>query len=112
MQQPDIMPTIFSYLNIDEPLFSYGNNRFDDTSTCYSVSYSSGIYQLVSDDFVLHFNGEKSVGFYNIKNDILLENNLIYALPEEVAFHEQKVKAIIQSFMTRLHKNQLFINKK
>jgi phosphoglycerol transferase MdoB-like AlkP superfamily enzyme len=112
MQQVDIMPTLFSYLKIDKPLFSYGNNIFDSTYTSYSVNYLSGIYQLITDDFVLQFDGENSIGFFDIKKDILMENNLINDLPSEVALHEQKLKAIIQSYMTRLVKNQLFLESK
>jgi phosphoglycerol transferase MdoB-like AlkP superfamily enzyme len=110
MQQTDIMPSLFSYLNINEPLFSYGNNFFDSTNTSLAVNYVSGIYQLCTQDFVLQFDGKKSVGFYDIKKDILLRNNLINDLPDYVLFYEQKLKAIIQSYTTRMAKNKLFIN--
>jgi phosphoglycerol transferase MdoB-like AlkP superfamily enzyme len=112
MQQLDIMPTLFSYLNINEPLFSYGNNIFDSTYNSCSVNYLSGIYQLTSPNFILQFDGEKSVGFYDSKNDILMQNNLVNEKPEQVFFYEQKIKAIIQSYTTRMVKNQLFINNK
>ena len=110
MQQLDIMPTLFSYLNINKPLFSYGNNIFDTTYTSFSISYLSGVYQLIAGDFVLHFDGEKSIGLFNIKNDILMQNNLIRDFPDEVLFWEQKIKALIQSYTTRMVNNQLFIN--
>jgi len=110
MQQPDIMPTLLSYLHINEPLFSYGNNSFDSTYTCYATNYLLGVYQLITDDFILQFDGEKSIGFYDIHNDILMKNNLLEEMPEEVAYNEQKLKAIMQSYTTRMNKNQLFIN--
>ena len=108
MQQLDIMPTIFSYLNMDEPLFSYGNNRFDASSTTYSPSFAWGVYQLISEEFMLQFDGEKSIGFFNVKEDIMISNNLLNELPDEVALYEQKLKAIIQSYTTRLIKNKLY----
>jgi len=108
MQQLDIMPTIFSYLNMDQPLFSYGNNKFDASYIPYSPSYAWGVYQLISEDFILQFDGEKSVGFFNIKEDIMMRHNLLNELPEEVAFYEQKLKAILQSYTTRLIKNKLY----
>jgi phosphoglycerol transferase MdoB-like AlkP superfamily enzyme len=112
MQQLDIMPTLFSYLHINEPLFSYGNNIFDSTYTSYSANYTWGVYQLVSDDFILQFDGEKSIGLYDVKNDMLMQKNLLPELPEVAALYEQKLKAIIQSYTTRLTNNQLFINNK
>jgi phosphoglycerol transferase MdoB-like AlkP superfamily enzyme len=111
MQQLDIMPGLFSYLNIDEPLFSYGNNIFDTTYTSYSANYLWGVYQLISDDYILQFDGEESIGLYDIKEDILMRKNLLTELPEVAELYEQKLKAILQSYTTRLHKNQLFINK-
>ena len=112
MQQTDMMPTLFSYLSIDEPLFSYGNNLFDSTYISYSANYTWGIYQLVAGDYLLHFDGEKITGLYNIKSDILMRKNLINDLPEVAAIYEQKLKAILQSYTTRLWSNQMFINKK
>jgi phosphoglycerol transferase MdoB-like AlkP superfamily enzyme len=111
MQQLDIMPTLFSCLNIDEPLFSYGKNVFDDRDTSYSVNYIWDVYQIITEDFILQFDGEKSIGLYNIKTDMLMQNNLLEALPEVTAMYEQKLKAILQSYTTRLSKNQLFLNK-
>ena len=111
MQQLDIMPSLFSYLQMDKPLFSYGNNVFDSTYTSYSANYIWGIYQIISEDFILQFDGEKSIGLYEVKKDFLMQNNLINDMPEVADFYEQKLKAIIQSYTTRLVKNQLFINR-
>ena len=111
MQQLDIMPTLFSYLNIDAPLFSYGNNIFDSTYTSYSANYVWGLYNLITENFILQFDGKKSVGFFNINDDILMQNNLINDLPDEVAMYERKLKAIIQSHRTRMIQNQLFVLK-
>ena len=112
MQQLDIMPSLFSCLHIDEPLFSYGNNIFDSTYTSYTAIFLWNSYQLISDKYILLFNGEESTGFFDIKHDIMMKNNLINEMPEEVAYYEQKIKAIIQSYTTRLIRNQLFISNK
>jgi len=112
MQQLDIMPTLFSYLNINEPLFSYGNNIFDSTYVSCSVSYLSGVYQLITHHYLLQFDGEKTIGFFDIQNDIMMRNNLVNDLPDKVTLYERKIKAIIQSYVTRMVNNQLFINKK
>jgi len=109
MQQTDIMPTLFSYLKINTPLFSYGNNVFDSTYIPHGINYLSGIYQFFTNDYLLQFDGEKTIGFYNIKSDILLQNNLLSPTLPELPLYEQKLKAIIQSYTTRMANNQLFI---
>jgi len=109
MQQVDIMPTLFSYLKIDEPMFSFGNNVFDPTFSSFAVNQIWGIYQIITDDFILQFDGEKSIGFFDVKNDKLMHHNLLNDLPEEAAQYEKKLKAVIQSYTTRMAKNQLFI---
>jgi phosphoglycerol transferase MdoB-like AlkP superfamily enzyme len=109
IQQVDIMPTIFSCLKINTPLFSYGRNVFDTTNIPCAINYLSGIYQLFTDDFILQFDGQKTVGFYDIKSDILLQHNLMDNPPAEQALYEQKLKAVIQSYTTRMARNMLYI---
>jgi phosphoglycerol transferase MdoB-like AlkP superfamily enzyme len=109
IQQTDIMPSIFSYLKINQPLFSFGNNVFDTIYKPYAVNYLSGIYQLITDDFILQFDGKNTMGFFNIKTDIQMQNNLIDILiPNEHIFYERRLKAIIQSYTARMAGNRLF----
>jgi phosphoglycerol transferase MdoB-like AlkP superfamily enzyme len=109
IQQLDIMPSIFSYINMDVPLFSFGNTVFDSTYIPYAVNYLSGIYQYITDDFILQFDGENTIGLFNIQTDIAMQHNLMNTLPDKVALYEQKLKAIIQSYTTRMNRNKLFI---
>jgi hypothetical protein len=112
MQQADIMPSVFSYLGINEPLFSFGKNIFDTTHIPYAINYLSGVYQLFTDDFVLQFDGKNIIGFFDIKADKMMQHNLINNYPAEIAPLERKLKAIIHSYTTRMAGNQLFINSK
>ena len=88
-------------------MFSFGNNALDSTYTPYAINYLSGIYQLITEDFILQFDGRNSIGFYDIKADILLQNNLLTTC--EYALYEQKLKAIIQSYTMRMAGDRLFI---
>jgi phosphoglycerol transferase MdoB-like AlkP superfamily enzyme len=108
MQQMDIMPTIFSYLKINTPLFSYGNNRFEDSYTPYAINRIQDFTQFVTNDYLLWFDGEKSAGFFDIKNDILLKNNLLNSNLEEVEQYERMVKAILHSYTTRIVTNRMY----
>jgi phosphoglycerol transferase MdoB-like AlkP superfamily enzyme len=109
IQQTDIMPSIFSCLGINEPLFSFGNNVFDTTCKPYAVNYLSGVYQLITDDFLLQFDGKNTMGFFNIKTDPKMQHNLTDSLiSNEQAFYERKLKAIIQSYTARMAGNKLY----
>lgn len=112
IQQADIMPSVLDYLNYDKNYFSFGKSVFDTTSAHFSVSFLNGIYQLISGDFVLQFDAEKTVALYNYREDSLLENNLAndsnnYAVIKEEL--ESHIKAIIQTYNYSLMKNQMIV---
>lgn len=111
IQQLDIMPSIFSYLGIDNSLFSFGQNVFDPNYSAFAVNYLSGIYQYFTDDILLQFDEEKTIGFYNIQSDIKLQHNLSETNKQESFPYEQQLKAILQSYTTRMSKNKLFIDR-
>lgn len=111
MQQLDIMPSILSYLGIDVPLFSFGQNVFDSNYSAFAVNYLSGVYQYLTDNILLQFDGEKTIGFYDIQSDIKLQHNLVETKKQEMSLYEQRLKAILQSYTTRMSRNKLFIEK-
>jgi hypothetical protein len=53
----------------------------------------------------------KPVGLYNYKNDLFLENNLAGKEPELEKEMEEKMKAIIQSYNSRLIDNNMVVRK-
>ncbi len=69
----------------------------------------NGIYQLIEKDYMLQFNGSKTVAFYNLKKDRLLTHNIMESTDDYISF-ENKLKAIIQSYQERLNKNKLTVN--
>ena len=64
----------------------------------------------MEDDYIIQFDGNKSIGLYNLKNDCNLEQNLI----EDQNLHyqplENKIKAIIQSYEERVVQNKFDLN--
>lgn len=107
-QQADIKPTVLSYLGYDEPYFSFGCDLLTtaDEDT-YAVNYHAGIYQFFRAGWLLQFDGEKPVALYRFADDRLLEKNL---LDEELAVAsamEQRLKAIIQQYITRMTENRV-----
>lgn len=110
-QQTDIMPTVLGALGYPNPYIAYGvdllNTPADST---WALHYCSSVYQYVRQGHLLIFDGEKATGLYHIDTDplqqhnLLLEGRLGHPLGDEYTCH---VKAIIQSYMTRMTTNTL-----
>ena len=109
-QQIDIMPTVLSYLGYDRPYVAFGCDLLttSDEDT-WAVNYLNGIYQYVKGDWLLQFDGQKAKALYRFRTDLLLKDNLLTKEPKIVKDMERQVKAIIQSYMTRMVNNQLVV---
>ena len=109
-QQIDIMPTVLSYLGYDRPYVAFGCDLLttSDEDT-WAVNYLNGIYQYVKGDWLLQFDGQKTKALYRFRTDLLLKDNLLTKEPKIVKDMERQVKAIIQSYMTRMVNNQLVV---
>ena len=111
-QHIDIMPTMLSYLGYDEPYIAFGQDLFstEDKDT-WAVNHYGGIYQFVRGDYVIQFDGQKTVAMYDYKNDWFMKKNLVRdeSLKRERDDMERYLKAIIQSYMQRMENNKLTI---
>ncbi len=106
-QQADIMPSILDYLNYDEKFFAFGNSVFNNEEDKIAISYQAGIYQIIEDDYILLFNGKKTIGLYNKTTDISLKNNLSKKFPSIKKNLENKIKLYIQIYNNSLINNKL-----
>ncbi|MBI3501024.1 MAG: sulfatase-like hydrolase/transferase [Bacteroidetes bacterium] len=114
-QQIDIMPTVLNFLNYDKSYFAFGNNLLDTTSKKFAVNFINNVYQIFQDDYLLQFDGNKTIGFYNFKTDSLLQNNLHEQTSKvlktfEVSM-EEKLKAIIQTYNSGMIHNKMTADK-
>lgn len=110
-QQIDISPTILGLVTEKQEIISFGNNAFDQSEK-FSVNYAGSLYQLYSNDYLLIFDGQKSLNLFNTKNDPLLKINLIDS-PAELTIKnklESKLKGIIQQYNNRLINNTLSLD--
>lgn len=84
------------------------NTSFFSFANTYAIQYDGGLYQLISYPFVLQFDGEKSIGWYDVQADSLMKNNLINqgTAKEKRSELERNLKAIIQDYNSRLIHNQ------
>jgi phosphoglycerol transferase MdoB-like AlkP superfamily enzyme len=108
-QQIDIMPTILSYLNFDEEYIAFGNNLLNDSSESFAFNSSGNTYHLYMKDHILEMIDNKAVGLFNYKTDLFLENSLIDKNPELQLLMEEKMKAIIQTYNSRLLDNKMVV---
>ncbi len=110
-QQIDIMPTILNYLNYDGEYIAFGNNLLDDSSESFAFNTAGSTYQLFMKDHMLEMIDNKPVGVYNFKTDRYLDNNLLGKDPVLEGLMEEKLKAIIQTYNSRLIDNDLVVKK-
>ena len=105
-QQIDIMPTLLNHIGYDRPYVAYGCDLFSTPSVdTWAVNYTNNTYQYVKYGYILLFDGEKTIGVYDI-NDHLMERNLSGKI-EEQKIMEKELKAIIQSYMDRMLDDRL-----
>lgn len=106
-QQIDILPSVLDYINYDNKFLAFGTSVFDTTASRFSVNYVNNQYQVIMDNYLLQFNGEKTTGFYNITDDSLLNNNLVNSETGIQYQMEKFTKAVIQQYNNRLIENKL-----
>lgn len=105
-QQIDIMPTLLGYLGYDKPYVAFGKDLTQaKEEDSWAVSYINGVYQLVNDRYVLQFDGQKSLGFYDIKDYAM--TNPLTGHEEDKQKMEKFLKAIIQQYMDRMISDRL-----
>ena len=96
-EQIDIMPTVLHYLGYPHHFKAFGLSKFDTLNhQHYNYTYEKGIYQITGKEYVLQFDGLKSIALYHRINDIFLKNNIITKYPEIVRKLERQLKAMIQ----------------
>jgi len=106
-QQIDIMPTILSYLNYDEPFISFGQDLFYGDKDRFAVNVVNNVYQLYLGDYLIQYNESDILSLYNFKKDSLLHNNLKGTLPDVEEKMLRKVHAFIQEYNSRMNKDNL-----
>ena len=108
MQQINIMPTLLNLMGYPHPYLAYGIDILHTPPhESWAVSYTNGIYQYVTGDTLLHFDGQKVIGLYNLASDPLLKHNLLR--PNSPQPDCRHLQAIIQSYMQRMINNNLVI---
>ena len=102
IQQIDIMPTILSRLHYDKPYIAFGSDILDKRTKGAAFNFLDDTYQSFSGNYLLQFDGTKSVGLYDFRNDKMLTSNLIEQLPDTVSAMEIRLKGFLQQYKNRM----------
>jgi phosphoglycerol transferase MdoB-like AlkP superfamily enzyme len=108
-QQIDIMPTVLNYLNYDDEYIAFGNNLLNDSTESFAFNTNGSIYHLYMKDHILEMMDNKSIGLFNYKTDLFLKKGLLGEEPDLQLQMEEKLKAIIQTYNTRLLDNKMVV---
>jgi phosphoglycerol transferase MdoB-like AlkP superfamily enzyme len=130
-QQADILPSVLSYLSYRGTFISFGTNLLEkqpkaDGATAteavtdtiaepkylgkdFAVQYVGSFLQLMKDDYMIQFDGQKTLSMYKFKEDTFLSNNLVDSLPDIRNELEQLAKAFLQQYTTRMDEDRLSV---
>ena len=108
-QQIDIMPTLLGYMGYDRPYIAFGVDLLRTAPEDTWAFNWDHVPQYLQGDYVLHFDGEHVTAFYDYRHDRLMKHDLKGQRPEQPLM-EQRMKALIQSFMQRMKDNQIHID--
>lgn len=105
VQHTDILPSVLQLTGFNERIARFGYNVFTENER-YAFGYLNNTYHIIDEKYMLEFDGTETTAIYHIKNDPLLERNL---LDEGVEKKEMAatLKAVIQEFNHRMISNKL-----
>ncbi|HEX2967752.1 MAG TPA: sulfatase-like hydrolase/transferase [Bacteroidales bacterium] len=110
-QQIDIMPTVLNYLGYDDEFIAFGNDLLDDSGESFAFNTNGSNYHLYMRDHLLEMTDMNLTGFFNYKSDTFLKDNLLGKEPDLQNEMQEKLKAIIQTYNSRLLDNNMTIKK-
>jgi phosphoglycerol transferase MdoB-like AlkP superfamily enzyme len=109
IQHVDIMPSVLGYLHYDKPYFAFGRDVFRENKTPIAFNFRD-TYNLYTGEYLLNFDGQKTVGLFNFTTDKMLRQNLQKEKPDVVASMEEQLKAVIQQYNNRLIENRITVD--
>lgn len=108
VQQIDIYPTILRYLGYEKPFACFGKDILSPAiAENYHYSFDSEIYQILDNEYALHFDGQKSIGLYLYRKDLYLRENIIQQQPQIAQKLENQLKLMIRTHHMALIENKL-----
>ncbi|MFR3795306.1 MAG: LTA synthase family protein [Barnesiella sp.] len=110
VSQIDITPSVLDILGYPGTRISLGNSVFNDSIPHFAVNYVYGLYQIMEGNYLLQFDGEKSVGLFDRMEDPVLLYNILNEKPDIARPMEMRLKAFLQEYTHRLVENRLSLS--
>ena len=108
VSQIDIMPTLLGLMGNTEPYFAFGRDIFNEHSDRpFAINYDNNAFQAITAQHLIRFDEKSITGVYAI-DDIMHTRNL--QGEESVDDVEQKMKAMIQSYYSRVEQKDYLID--
>jgi hypothetical protein len=109
-QQTDIMPTIMSILRYDEPFIAFGQDAIDQSKEHFAINFINEVYHVFYRQYLLLFDGEKSLALYDIKSDRMMQQNILSQHSDITLLLENKAKGFMQQYNNRMIGNCLTVD--
>jgi len=109
IQQIDIMPTVLGYLHYDKSYVAFGRDIFQDKTQPFAFNYLDNTFQAFRGNYLLQFDGSKTLGLFDFRNDMFLKRNLMTQLPDTMLVMENQLKAFIQQYNNRMVDDNLTV---
>jgi len=97
-------------IGYDKPFRSWGRSLISEKEEPFAIRYVNGYFYFFYDKYVYCFDGEKTIGFYEM-DDKDMKYNLIDKNMEIMFLMEKKCKAFLQDYMNRIIDNKLADNR-
>ena len=108
-QQIDILPTLLDLINYNSDYFAFGKSLLKREENHFAINYLNGVYQSINKGNSLLFDGEKSIGYYDLKKDSLMNQNQLNQKTLAQKNQEEELKKFIQHFNSSLIQNKMTV---
>ena len=109
VSQADLYPTILDLVGDQRPMVAFGSSAFDASRPRFMVSHVDGTYQMVEGDWLLQFDGQHVLGFFDMKKDPLLQRDLKGEQSPVLTHMLLRMKAYLQDYAHRMKSDQLTV---
>ena len=109
ISQTDIMPSVLSYVDFDEPYIAFGEDAVTNPKIHpYAVCYNEPLYQIFSDRLLVQFDGENVTAVFDYRKDPCLSNNIATSVAaERIVPMTDYLKGYIQQYVHRMVNDEL-----
>ena len=109
VSQIDIMPTLLGLMGYAEPYFAFGRDIFGEYGrTPMAVNYDNNLFQAITQEYLIRFDEKNITAIYSLE-DTAHEENLVGKV--DVSAIENELKAMIQSYYSRIEQKNYLVEK-